>query len=387
MALAIISTPYAWPSVHGNILFTVNDAAKVADPVSYPNFKYIADVIVGGAPGQVARLKVVPDPVTGIGIFNVGNICRNYVSAPFDPTPNVLLAQEWYNYMSVNMKFGEEWNYTPTYDIVESNFVLLFNSYETRGWTGPLGALFQKVNHPATNRPDKMHVFYNSDALYISYFPDNTAPVPIIITPTGGGFPLTTSYTPLAAYRMAQLNLCPQVINIIQPGTINVSTTSYTIQIGGRTFTVKIICEAINKVYPVHFLNQYGGFDTVFFTKVSRPSVTITKTDYGRLPYMIGSDGVVAYKSINGIYLEQRSVYSSLFQEKLLLNTDFLNDAEYVWLRELLISPMVYLEDELGTFPITITDTDYESKKVVNDDLTNLTMNITFGNQLNAQFR
>lgn len=387
MALELIASPLAWPSAHGNAIFTLKDADKVTDPATYPNFKFVADVFVGGAPGHVATLKAVPDPSRGIGIFNAGNICRNYVSAPFDPVELTLLSQEWFNYMSLRMVFSEEWSFTPGPDTIDTDFILFFNSYEGRATSGTIGVLLNKYGEPATNRPDNINVFFNSPSLFIPFFPHLTDPVPIIIVPTGGGFPLTTSYTPSGAYKMALLNLCPQVINSLQPGTITPATTSYTIHIGSRTFVVSIICESIYKPYAIHFLNQYGGFDTKLFTKVNRANVTIAKTDYGKLPYTVDADGAVTYKSINGIYPEQRSTYASLFQEKMTLNTDLLTDQEYIWLRELLISPLVYLEDENGLFPIAITDTDYESKKVVNDGLTNLAINIQFGNQLNAQFR
>jgi hypothetical protein len=159
------------------------------------------------------------------------------------------------------------------------------------------------------------------------------------------------------------------------------------VAIGGVAYTVKIICEPIYSVYPIHFLNQYGGFETKIFTKVSRKTVTSTKTDYGKQPFSVDADGIVSFHSDNGVFNEQRAVYSSQFEEKMVLNTDLLDDPEYTWLQELILSPMVYLEDAGSLFPIRITDTDYESKKVVNDGPTNLTINVQFGYKQNAQYR
>ncbi len=69
------------------------------------------------------------------------------------------------------------------------------------------------------------------------------------------------------------------------------------------------------------------------------------------------------------------------------LNSDLLTDAEYIWLQDLILSPMVYIEDSGYFFPCVITDNDYEPKKYINDDLSNLVINIEFGKQQNAQYR
>jgi hypothetical protein len=52
---------------------------------------------------------------------------------------------------------------------------------------------------------------------------------------------------------------------------------------------------------------------------------------------------------------------------------------------DLILSPMVFIEDGGYFFPCVISDSNYEPKKFINDDLTNLTMNVEFGKQLNAQ--
>lgn len=390
MAYAITATPPSWASVHDSLVYTVKDTDKTSDPVTYPNFKFIADVYVNST--LQARLKVVPDPVNGAGVFDIGMICRNFVSCPFDPVPAVLLAQEageGAHNMVVQVQFGEEWDYTPSYSLLTNGSQTFFNSYNTRGF---IASLENKRARAATNRPANCQVYRTSNFLLFPFFALTTDAIPIVVTPVGGGFPLTTSYTPTDAFSMASLNLSPNVINSLQPGTIAPSTTSYRIDIGLPisgidTYYVDIICEAIYKPYAIHFLNQYGGFDTKFFSKVSRKTVSATKTSYGQKKFSVASDGSVSFKSENNVWIDQAPVYASQYQDKMQLNTDLLTDQEYTWLREMILSPVVYLEDDTGLFPISITDTDYEAKKVVNDDLTNLTINIQFGGKQNAQFR
>lgn len=387
MALTIQATPATYSSIHDNLIYTVADVVKVADPVTYVNFKFIGDVYVGAV--LVARILKVPDPVTGIGIFNVGQIVRNYIATVFNPTANMVVAQQLgtgvFN-LSVQMKFGEEYNLTQFLNVTVDSARVFFNNYNPR-LIGTLSSLIPYTNKVASNRPLIGQTLLTSAYNFVPYFPINTSAVTFTVTPTGGGSVYSTTFTPSNTYDLQLLNVAPAAINAVAPGTINAATTSYTVLIGSQTFTFKIICEAMYQVFMIHFLNEYGGFESKLFTKVSRKTIDIQRKDFGKLPYTIDSSGVVTYKNANGVYNESRSVYSAQYKEKLTLNSDLLTDAEYTWLGDMILSPMVYVEDSGYFFPAVITDNNYEPKKVINDDLTNLTLSIEYGQQLNSQFR
>jgi len=387
MPLTIKATPPTYSSVQGDLIYTVLDSDKIADPDTYANFKYIADVYIGAV--LVARIKRVADPVTGIGIFNVGQIVRNYLASFFNPTAGILVAQQsgdgiWT--VSPTLHFGEEWDYTPAYDVVVDISRLFFNNYNGR-LAGTLSSLIGKNDKVISNRPSTGHVLLGSNYLFVPYFAEATGAVTVAITPIGGGSGFSTTFTPSSANMMELLNVSPVALNAMHSGAITAATTSYVVQVGSQSYTFQVICEPIYQPFMLHFLNQYGGFDSKLFAKVSRNTIDITRKNYGRLPYAVDSDGQVSYKNANGVYNESQSTYSSQWMEKMVLNTDILTDAEYIWLEELLLSPMVYVEDNGYFYPITITDTTYEARKVINDDLTNLSINIEFGNQLNAQYR
>lgn len=387
MALAITATPAAYSSLQGDLIYTVSDAAKVADPVTFPDFKFIGDVYVGAT--LVARLKKVPNPVTGIGIFNVGSVIRNYLSTSFDPLINSLVAQEMGDgalNLTVTLKFGEEYSLTPFLNIVVDSARVFFNNYNGR-LVGITSSMLRVLNRVASNRPFIGKTFLSSSFNLIPYFPTVTTPVPLIVTTYGGGIVLTTTFTPSVANAMQVLNVSPACLNASQPGTIVPGTFMYTVQIADLTYTYMVICEPIYQAYMLHFLNQYGGFDSRIFSKVSRKTYDITRADFGKLPYTVDGSGAVSYKSNNNVYNENRSTYSVQFNEKLQLNSDLLNDGEYTWLADLMLSPMIYIEDGGYFFPCVITDTNYEPKRVVNDDLTNLTINIEYGTLQNAQYR
>lgn len=387
MALTITATPADYSSLQGDLIYTVSDADKVADPVSFADFKFIGDVYVGAT--LVARLKKVPNPVTGIGIFNVGPVVRNYLTTTFDPLINSLVAQEMGDAalnLTVTLKFGEEYNATAFLNVTVDSARIFFNNYNGR-LVGITSSMLRVLDRVASNRPFIGKTFLTSVYNLIPYFSTTTATVDLIVTTFGGGIVYSTTFTPTAAGAMQVLNVAPVALNALQPGTITPSTFMYTVQIGDLTYTYHIICEPMYQPFMLHFLNQYGGFDSRIFSKVSRKTYDITRADFGKLPYTVDGAGAVTYKSNNNVYNENRSTYSVQYNEKLQLNSDLLNDGEYAWLGDLILSPMIYIEDGGYFFPCVITDTSYEPKLVVNDDLTNLTINIEYGTQLNAQFR
>jgi hypothetical protein len=382
MALTINATPAAYSSVHDDLIYTVY-SDKVEDGVTYPNYKYIADVYVNSM--LVIRLKNMADPTTGIGIFNIGRIVRNYLDTTFDPGSG-LRGQQIGSaafHTSVQVKFGEEYNFTMYLDQTVDSARVFFNHYNKRNST-PLSSFTNKI---ASNAPLVQDVQLSDTHHFLPYFPTSTTAVNVTVTPVGGGSSYATSFSPSNAYDLQILNVAPARLNTLQAGTINASTTHYFVEVGTQTYRFNLICESIYEVTPLHFLNQYGGFDTKLFTKLSRRTVDITKKDFGKVPYNVDGDGVVSRYNSNNVYYETRATYSSQFVEKLTLNSDILTDSEYTWLEDLVLSPLVYLQDGTYFYPVIIKSDNYERRRWVNDESTNLTLQIEFGTQLNAQGR
>lgn len=386
MAFTITAVPATYSSVHDDLVYTVAFPEHTSDPVTYPNYKFIGDIYIGG--NLIARIKKIQDPVTGIGIFNVSQIVRNYLTTTFNPTANVIVAQELGDLVfrvGVTMHFGEEYNFTSFLDQVVDSERTYFNNYNGR-LKGATSSISLLLNNIASNRPRTAEVLRTTAYSFLPFFATSGMAPVFEVTVHGGGVTYSTVLAPTALDMMV-LNVSPVAINAVAPGTITAATDYYTVNINGQLIRYDIICEAQYTTSMVHFLNQYGGFESKLFSKVSRKTFDITKKDFGKLAYTVDGSGVVTYKNANGVYNESRSIYSSQYKEKLSLNSDLLTDGEYTWLADLLISPMVYIEDGGYLFPCIITDTSYEPKKFVNDDLTNLTLNIEYGTQLSAQYR
>lgn len=388
MAITLQDNPPDYSSVQDNLIFTVAEVAHTADPVTYPNYKFIGDVYIADA--LVARIKKVPDPVTKIGIFNVGQIVRNYITAIFNPVANSVLAQEMGDgefSLDVIMKFGEEYSYTMFTDLLEDDERTFFNNYNSKGHFTSLFDLADKI---VSDRPLITPVRCDSSFNFITYFAASSDPFDIIIKTYGSALlqTITIPVTPVFQNHNFIFNLSKDAINANTPGAINSGVQYYTVEVDpGTVYRFNRDCECMYEVFTLHFLNKYGGFESKDFAKVSRKTISIEKKDFGKLPYSVDSSGVYSYKNANNVYNESRSVYSSQFKEKMTLNSDFLTDAEYRWLEQLVLSPMVYIEVDGSFFPIVITETNYEPKKVINDELTNLTISIEFGETMNAQFR
>ena len=104
------------------------------------------------------------------------------------------------------------------------------------------------------------------------------------------------------------------------------------------------------------------------------------------LPYTVDGAGAVSYYA-NKVYNETIHNYANQFTEKLTLNSDFLTDAEYTWLYDLSVSSQVYIYMNGYFKSVVITESNYEPKKRINDNLTNLTLTVDFGKTLNSQYR
>lgn len=392
MAYTIQATPVVLSSIQGDLIYTVAYPEHTSDPVTYPNYKFVGDVYVGAL--LVARLKAVPNPVTNIGIFNIGQVVRNYIATVFNPTAVVdcqRMGVGEFN-LKVTMKFGEEYSYTTYTNLVVDSERTFFNNYNGRLF-GTLTSLAGLSNKPVTDRPVISTVQCGTGFNLVPYLPSTTGAVTLTIKSYNYSNTLyatnTTIFTPGAAYELAIINCSPTAINTLFPGAANDYTKYYTVEFGSGATVLQfnIRCECVYEVFTLHFLNKYGGFESKSFDKVSRKTISIEKKDFGKLPYTVDVSGVVSYSNTNKVYNESRSVYSSHFKEKMVLNSDLLTDAEYRWLKELVLSPMVYLEEGGYFFPVVISENNYETKKVINDELTNLTISIEFGMTENAQSR
>lgn len=354
--MTIESSPQSYSSANDLLVWVAYDSNSV--DITKLNYKYVADVYINAV--LVFRSKVYPNPVNDRGIFDLGSVIREYLYAKFKAEQG---ANEFS--LSVTVKIGEEFNGV-LYTNIKTSLLDVFNTYNSR--TSSLVDLSNYVDKPATDRPLIIEMTENTATYYLPYFALLTTPFNVVING------VTTTITPTVIETMHRINIA---INAI---------SDYTVVIAGITYQVRIVCAGMYKNYQLHFINRWGGWETMLFNKVSKKRYTVEKKSWQQQAYRIDGSGVMT-TIVDNVMHTQKGTFSGQFMESLKISTDFLSDGDYQWLSQLINSPIVYLQDGAIFYQVTISDTDYEFKENITDGLTNLNVNLEFGQKYNTQFQ
>ena len=189
--------------------------------------------------------------------------------------------------------------------------------------------------------------------------------------------------------------------------------SSYTVPVGTKSIKVEIkagldyydelyfnldACSQFDRHHFV-FLNRYGGYESVYFDKKSRNIITSDKkTMIGQgLNYNVSTFKLDA-KTTNNVFYEQIKTFGVEYKEKLKVNSDWLTDEDYVWLKSLLLSPVIYYEytvpaniwgDAATSYyvPVQLAQKEYEVRKKANEKLTQIELEFEIGFNNYTQFR
>jgi len=259
---------------------------------------------------------------------------------------------------------------------------VMFNHYNGRigDWT----ILDSYVAKPLTTRGTTIDIAFGCDNYFIPYFAETTTPFNVVIT--GGTSTRTLSVTPSATNQLQLFNVSPGAINLQYAGNFTASTTSYTVSINGTTYNFRIVCDGLYGYKTVHFMNKFGGFESMLFNKVSQRTYTMERKNWKQLPYRISGSGVATISSSNVMY-QQTSQFYGNYTEKMRLNTDILSDMDLEWMSQLMTSPVVYVQDGSILYPVVISASNYAIKQHIVDGLKNVTIDVDFGVSHKTQFR
>jgi hypothetical protein len=240
-----------------------------------------------------------------------------------------------------------------------------------------------------TNRPKKANCKINSDLLIplkvenstnkylgfnvVQYNESNTA---YRFFNSTNDYPVYTDFI----NEFYQVNIGPNALNALiglggEP-LITESTKYYLVNVIdiednvdlSETFRVNIDCNPKYDSIDLHFLNQWGMLDTARFDLASRLTMDIerksfTKNDY----YNVGATKSYFPRQ------ETKINYGSKMNWTYKLTMNYPTDQEYVWLAELIASPMIYANfpeiNDGYLMPITIKNTNYEYSTNQNNGL------------------
>jgi hypothetical protein len=164
MAMTVKYNPQEkYLSAHEDIVFVLLEDTKPFDSTTYPDYKYICDVYIKDRFNNeqfVARIKSYPRPGDKLGIFNIGNIIRNYINVQFLPNPSGIHYQKFSAdsfYVQVICRFGEEYNFVTYTNIIVDSQRSYFNHYNGRQF-GTLTILQNVLDKAMTSRPSSQHI-------------------------------------------------------------------------------------------------------------------------------------------------------------------------------------------------------------------------------------
>jgi hypothetical protein len=397
MSYIIKDSPAQYLSAHGDIVYVVHETTKANAPTTYPNFKYVADVYIGGV--MVSRLKIVPDPVNHFGVFNIGNIVRNYVDSNFTGIDIYNLQPDVFDNhaVSVEVKFGYEYGVTPTlYTNILTDTVKYFNYYTGRLVGSVMENLSVYLDQFATSRPLRTSVLNTSKVVFMPYFSSGSAVTMYVDLYNAAGALIDNNDVSgsVASDTMCIFNVSPYVLNDYF-GFDFTNVAYYTVTMvaddpppgwAAITYRYDLYCEPRYTQYTLHFLNRLGGYESYSFSKVSKRAIDITKKDFTKLRYSINSSGMMSYND-GAVMNDDKVTYFGNFKERLELNSDWLTQDQLSWLSELVKSPQVYIEDNGYLVPFAITDQAFEYKQRSSDRHFNLKIAGEYGDIKNVQYR
>ena len=181
--------------------------------------------------------------------------------------------------------------------------------------------------------------------------------------------------------------------NLVGSGeTLPVSWDYYTVQ--AFDFTDNLVSDTYNfykqeedckefETIRLTWLNKFGVWDYYNFTKKSVRTFNTKRKSYTQIT---GTWNESKFR-ING-HTGGKKTYNSSISETIKLNTDYITEAEAIWLEELFISNDVYILEERSTDnanqgymrkyiqPATITNSTHTRKTKANDKLIQYTFNL-----------
>ena len=138
-----------------------------------------------------------------------------------------------------------------------------------------------------------------------------------------------------------------------------------------RPFLIDTSCQKYSPI-RLHWLNNLGGFDAYTFTKVSRNFTDIERKMFKK------------FQPLNypKTFRAKTNYYTKL-TDTIQINSDGLTDAQWIGLKELVLSPVVMMEYGATYIPVNIKESNYEEKIYINDrqiSSLQLTIEYTFDN-------
>jgi len=364
-----------------------NDIAPVYSDISYvvtstnyaqSNFKFIA-VVKNEAGTIIAKLKApIFHGTSDKAVFNLSRILQNYVT--YDFTKSLASISKCTNsYLAYSVEFGEEYGGTEYLALATDTGKYVWNGlFDLYG--SETTATYQ-ITFPSTTPKFLTRVrtrrvsLAQTDYLYFLRGAVGASSEIQVKAYNDAGTLIATSqiknnFTD-AGEKSEFLLRCPagaDNLNDITAGNLTsgtagnvipASTNYYTMQaidagsqLGSELYRFDVVeeCSKYTTQY-LYFLNPLGGFESVRCSMASKDKYNVSRKQFKRNNYTLTGNTYAYDTTKHGI-----TNYAVEKTKEVELNTNWLNEAEFEWLQDLIASPVVFL----GNIPVNITDTNYE---------------------------
>lgn len=404
MAITIQQQPVPLQPAFNEAVFIVS-----SNNVAQDNFKFVCDIYVGGV--KVDRLIVPPHPTHLTAFFNVAKVLEGRISKDIAITDDRVM-ENANSYIAYTCKFGEAYGTTGT--TVYPDLTVAAAKYL---WNGildyPDQCAFSSGDYISTgassqfltNKPSSGDIF-NDDYAWL-YFNDfnliayqikyRLYPSPNFLgstytlsnaAPTKRFLRVPAGIMNINAMHAGQWVGSPAVFTYSDSFPNSYYSIHLTNLAGAQIseeyfFKIANNCSQYEKRTFV-FLNKLGGYDTFSFTLVSKDSIEIERSNYKK---NLGS-----YSGANAFNyaISDRAVsqFNTKVKDKFTVKSDWISEAQMIWLEELLTSPDVLLFDNTNDpslIPVNITTSSFEKKKVVNEKLFTLSLDYTLSYERGRQ--
>lgn len=202
---------------------------------------------------------------------------------------------------------------------------------------------------------------------------------------------VTSPYSTASTYdeRYWRIPVGPYDITNIDASLMSASTPT-TVLNGAKSYVIRMlntslvqVSEAVtfnvdqqcSKYEPVriHWLNKLGGIDSLNFNLKSIDKTDVKRESYHQQHHTFTGFTYDYTKASRG-----QVDYDIKMSEKLKVNTDYLTEAESIWMQDLFTSPVVYRELNNELIAMNITGKSIVKKTSLNDKLMQYTFDLNY---------
>lgn len=405
MALTIYNTPNAYAPAYNQMIFTLSSTN-----VAQPNFRYIADVYMNGS-SEYTRLQCAPNPTNSSGVFDISGIAQNFLSQDADDnTTTFKQCENSIAYYSV--QFGEQYglssgitNYTNLTNSTGYSYNGIFNpndfiSYDFSKYVALSIKAQWLTDTPKiyTRIGEKLNIGFmakdNDKAYYLkinTYLSNGSLqnsvtilnPYKIITTNSDRSINVDISYDWLTSLTTGDLSsgTAPFIDNSTSYYTVQMTEDNLDPVIKLATIYIDSYC---SKYSPIRFkfMNNYGKYDYFTFTGAKTKNTAIKRNTFKSNPNDWNSGSYNYNRMSRGVVQ-----YETILDDTITIQSDWITEAESIWLEQLVTSPDVYIYDGNNLVSINITDSSYATKYVASDQLFNLSVTFEYSQNRKRQRR